>query len=232
MMTRMKLLFLLLLLFLAAPVAVAGIVVLIVFAKIRGEVRNSGLNSGDIKKAVNEAKQAADDPEPRTVFGATKMYLDLIRKDFPDYHNDEAVSALKTLVREFLEIRFEGREKYDLANVEEGLELMADRGSGTDVTEIKIHSAAISAYDKTKEYATVTYVAAAGFRAGDKKYEERYRVKYTLKLIEKDYPAKMLVCPRCGGTINSTAEPVCPFCGSGIIRDTILSWRFTSIELD
>ncbi|MBP5271330.1 MAG: zinc ribbon domain-containing protein [Clostridia bacterium] len=228
----MKILLLLLLIFLAAPVAIAGIVILTVFAKIRNDVRNSGLSGGDIGKAVQEAKQAADDPEPRTVFGATKMYLDLIRKDFPDYHNDEAVSALKTLIREFLEIRFEGREKYDLANVEEGLELMADRGSGTDVTEIKIHSSAISAYDKTKEYATVTYVAAAGFRAGDRRYEERYRVKYTLKLIENNYPAKMLVCPRCGGAVESTRDKVCPFCGSGIIRDTILSWRFTSIELD
>ena len=213
------------------PGVIIFIAVIIIILKVISAAKSSGLRMSDVSDAVRMAKEAEVNPEPRTVFGATKMYLKMIEADFPDYHNEEVSAALKQLIREFLEIRYEGREKYEISNVEDGLELMTDHGNGRDATEIKVHASAISAYEKTTEYATVTYVAAFGYRLDGKQVEERCTVKYTLKLIEKDFPARMLVCPQCGGFIESTAAKKCPFCDSGIIRDTVLSWRFTSIEL-
>ncbi len=216
-------------LLLASGVITVAAVIIIVF-KVVSAAKSSGLRMSDVTDAVRLAKEAEDNPEPRTVFGATKIYLPLIQKDFPDYHNEEVTVALKKFLKEYLEIKYEGREKFESANVERGLETTVDAGSGHDFSDLTIHAAAISSYEKTKEYATVTYVASAGYQLDGKRVEERYSVKYTLKLVEDFFPAKMLVCPQCGGFIESTAMKKCPFCGSGIIRDTVLSWRFTSVD--
>ena len=51
-----------------------------------------------------------------------------------------------------------------------------------------------------------------------------------LRIEENDIEQKTLICPQCGGTYESTRQSVCPYCGAGIVRDTIMSWKFTSIS--
>ena len=185
----------------------------------------------DLKYAIQSAKEAEIHPEPRTVFGATSIYLPQILKDFPDFHESDAVSAVKRLIFEYLSIKYEGKESFTDSVTEPGLERMADTAKASgNVTGEKVHAVAISKYEKTKEYATITYQASVGYSLDGKPIEERYAVEYTLKLRENDIEQKTLICPQCGGAYDSTAQTVCPYCGSGIIRDTIMSWRFTSIE--
>ena len=216
--------------FLLASGVLSVVAVIIIVLKVISAAKSSGLRMSDVTDAVRLAKDAEDNPEPRTVFGATKIYLPLIIKDFPDYHNDEVTVALKKFLKEYLEIKYEGRENFESANVERDLESTIDAGNGHDFSDLTVHATAIHSYEKTNEYATVTYVASAGYLLDGKRVEDRYKIKYTLKLVEDSFPAKMLVCPQCGGFIESTALKKCPFCGSGIIRDTVLSWRFTSID--
>ncbi len=213
----------------AVGALIVGIILIAVFSKGKSEI-TGGLTGEDLRYAVQKAREAEINPEPRTVFGATSIYLPRITADFPDYHNEEAITAVKKLIFEYLAIRYEGQESFSDSNTDPGLERMVDRSPGHTITDEKVHAAAISDYRKTNEYATVTYQASVGYRLDAKPVEERYAVKYTLKLTENDVAAKLLVCPRCGGTFGSTAEKECPFCGSPVIRDTVLSWRFTSIE--
>ena len=98
-----------------------------------------------------------------------------------------------------------------------------------ELSDVAFHDCAIRSYIKTSEYATITYIATIGYTAGDKRYEDRYLVDSTLKLSEMGIPKKLLICSQCGGAIDSTALKYCPYCGSGIVWDTKLSWRFTTV---
>ena len=217
---------------------IVGIVVIsVIVGKIKQKVRSSanslfgGLKMSDLKYAIQSAKEAEFNPEPRTVFGATSIYLPQILKDFPDFHESDAVSAVKRLILEYLSIKYEGKESFTDSVTEPGLERMADTAKAKgNVTGEKVHAVAISKYEKTKEYATITYQASVGYSLDGKPFEERYAIQYSLKLRENDIEQKTLICPQCGGAYDSTSQTVCPYCGSGIIRDTIMSWRFTSIE--
>ena len=169
--------------------------------------------------------------EQKTVFGATSIYLPLVRRDFPDFHNSDAVAAVKTLVCEFLAIRYEGRQSFEKSIVSEGLIAMIDRQPGHTVNDESVHQVAMSNYVKSLECATITYQASVGYLLDGNRVEERYAVEYTMSLRDEYGEKKALVCPQCGGAYTSTSQKFCAFCGSGIVRDTVKSWRFTSISL-
>ena len=156
-----------------------------------------------------------------------------ITKDFADFHNAEAISAVKIFINEFLEIRYNEKDKFEHSNVEEGLEELIEQSSRRgNVYDINIHKIAISAYNKTNEYATIVYQASVGYNINENRQEERYTIEYTLKLSENGIADKILKCDNCGATIDSTAIENCPYCDARIIRDTRMSWKFTSIAYD
>ena len=176
------------------------------------------------------AKAQPDTPEPKTVFGATSIYLPQVVRDFPDFHNSDAIAAVKTLVFEYLAIRYEGQTQFTKSVVSDGLIAMIDRSSGHTVKNETVHKTAMSNYVKTRECATITYQASVGYLLDGERVEERYAVEYTISLRDEYGEKKALVCPCCGGAYTSTSQTVCAYCGAGIVRDTVKSWRFTSIS--
>ncbi|MBQ7595897.1 MAG: hypothetical protein IJU45_04445 [Clostridia bacterium] len=190
-----------------------------------------GLTAADIKFAIDQAKNAELDPPERSISGATGIYLNKIIADFPDFHLPEAKAAIKLLINEYLPIRFEGADSFAKSKVEKSLAQSVRKEENLkNVSDITVHKISISDYIKTNEYATIVYQASAGYRLDDKKTEDRFIIESTIKFIEDELPAHLLVCKNCGGTIESTAQKVCPYCGSGIVWDTRMSWRFTKIE--
>ncbi|MBP5730944.1 MAG: zinc ribbon domain-containing protein [Clostridia bacterium] len=189
-----------------------------------------GLKLSDIKKALQDGKSEAENPSPRTLFGATSIYLPKILNDFPDFHMPEAKNSLNLLLNEYLQIRYGQADRFATSNAEFDLAAMVPRASEpAELADIAFHDCAIRSYIKTSEYATITYVATIGYAAGGKRFEDRYLVDSTLKLSEEGIPKKLLICSQCGGAIDSTALKYCPYCGSGIVWDTKLSWRFTAV---
>ena len=189
-----------------------------------------GLRLSDIKKAIQDGQSEAENPTPRTLFGATSIYLPKILNDFPDFHLPEAKNSLNLLLNEYLQIRFGQADKFVDSNAEPDLAAMVPRAAApAELSDVAFHDCAIRSYIKTSEYATITYIATIGYTAGDKRYEDRYLVDSTLKLSEMGIPKKLLICSQCGGAIDSTALKYCPYCGSGIVWDTKLSWRFTAV---
>ena len=187
-----------------------------------------------LREALHIFRLAQDMPrpvEPKTVFGATSIYLPKVERDFPDFHNNDAVAAVKTLVCEYLAIRYEGKESFTKSIVSNGLIAMIDRQPGHTVNIEAVHQVAMSRYVKTRECATITYQASVGYLLDENPVEERYAVEYTMSLRDEYGEKKALICPHCGGAYASTGQTVCAYCGSGIVRDTVKSWRFTSIAL-
>ena len=204
-------------------VAVAALGLLARFTGTAGSFLREAL------RVLRLVKDAPDTPEPKTVFGATSIYLPQVVRDFPDFHNSDAIAAVKTLVCEYLAIRYEGSPRFAKSIVSEGLIAMIDKTPGHTVNNEVVHKVAMSNYVKTKECATITYQASVGYRLDGTSVEERYAVEYTISLRDEYGEKKALICPCCGGVYTSTSETACPYCGAGIVRDTIKSWRFTSI---
>ncbi len=200
-------------------------------ASIVRTARNSVPALSEILQMISLAKSQPRTVEPKTVFGATSVYLPQIERDFADFHHQEAVSAVKTLIYEYLAIRYEGKNNFEKVPVSPRLIAMVDVQSGHTVTNETVHQVAISRYTKSLEYATITYQASVGYKLDGEQTEERYAVEYTLKLRENDIEQKSLICPQCGGAYESTKQKFCPYCGTPIIRDTFMSWQFTSIGL-
>ena len=204
--------------------AVVAVSLLVRFAGTAGSFMREALRVLRLVKAV------PDTPEPKTVFGATSIYLPQVVRDFPDFHNSDAIAAVKTLVCEYLAIRYEGKPGFAKSIVSEGLIAMIDKTPGHTVNNEAVHKVAMSGYVRTKECATITYQASVGYLLDETPVEERYAVEYTMSLRDEYGEKKALVCPRCGGAYTSTSQTFCAYCGAGIVRDTIKSWRFTSIS--
>lgn len=219
----------------------AALFVLFVIVNITKAIRNwrtkitddllGGLRLSDLKNAMQEGSREADNPTPRTLFGATSIYLPRILKDFPDFHMPEAKNAVGLLLTEYLKIRYGELEDFKDSNVERDLISMVPKAENAGaVTDVNFHDCAVRNYLKTQEYATITYIATIGYTALGRRFEERYQADSTLKLSEEGIPKKLLICSQCGGAIDTTAHKFCPYCGSGIVWDTKLSWRFTAVK--
>lgn len=198
-----------------------------------GILRNEllgGLTAADLKYALDQAKAAELDPPEKSISGATDIYIKKILKDFPDYHLPEARAAVSLLISEYLALRFGGAQQFVKSEVENSLAQAVRKAEGIrTVSDIVVHKVSISNYVKTNEYATITYQASAGYKLNEKKIEDRFKIESTIKFTENELPAHLLVCKNCGGVIESTSQKVCAYCGSGIVWDTRMSWRFTSI---
>jgi hypothetical protein len=188
------------------------------------EIKKAG-NNGDLIDALNEEAN-----KPKSVGGATNIYLKQINRDFPDFHNSDAETALKTFISEYLQIIYEQESSFNNSKVDKGLiEQFEISNNYIDVKNIKFNKIAISGYKKTDEYATVTYQCSVGFDINGKREETRYEVNYTLRLLQENIATKALMCSNCGATIESTSHLNCPYCDAKIIRDTIFNWIFSSI---
>lgn len=194
-------------------------------------VLGSGITVSDVKTLINATKEAADEPEKKSVFGATNLYLPKIEKDFADFHNMEAIAAIKIFMNEYLDIAYGEKKKFQNSNVEPGLETMINVSNvKSSTTNVNIHNTAISNYIKTNEYATITYQVAVGYNTNSERKEERYKIEYTMKLKTNGIAEETMKCDNCGASIDSTSHENCPYCDARIIRDTRMSWKFTSIS--
>lgn len=193
-----------------------------------------GISASDVKNIVSTvntlANTAEEIVEPKSVGGATTIYLKQIERDFPDFHNYDAESAVKTFVSEYLSIKYEGKYSFTNANIDNGIIGMIEKSQiQKDVQNIKFNKIAISGYKKSDEYATINYQCSVGFDVEGKRVETRYKMNYTLRLTQNNIAAKAMICPNCGATIESTSDTQCPYCDAKIIRDTIFNWVFSSI---
>lgn len=197
-------------------------------------VRAVKRNLGDVGTLVRSIplENIAAEPQPRSVSGATSLYLPKIRTEFPEFHAEEAFAAVKVFLSEYLAVRCGAADAFSSSPVDGSLgALIASDGIAGTYSDIRIHAVSITGYRKTLEYATITYQASVGWKLDGALREERYDIESTRKLAERGAVSKSLVCERCGGAFSSASETVCPYCGTAVIRDTRLSWFFTAIRM-
>ena len=145
-----------------AVIVIALIALLWLVKFIRGKIRGArsrvcdellgGLTAADIKFAIDQAKNAELDPSPKSISGATNIYLNKILADFPDFHLPEAKASVELLINEYLPIRFEGAKNFVKSEVEASLaKSVRTEEKILNVSDISVHKISISNYIKTNE---------------------------------------------------------------------------------
>ena len=208
-----------------------ALIVFYVFKKCKDYLAPTARTVHEVKEILENLNEDEYVPEVRSISGATSIYKPKIEEDFPDYHFPEAEAAVTEFIQEYLSIRYEGEQWFRKSRVEEGLEKVVEKADYiASVSDVAVHKVTIASYVKSKEYATIRYQVSVGYNLNTARIEERYQVESTLKFIENGYAANYLICEHCGGQISSTKDAKCPYCGSAIVWDTRMTWRFTSVK--
>ena len=188
-------------------------------------VRNVMNTVGQLSQVAREINE--EQPTVKSVGGGTKMFMERISKDFPEFHETEASTEVESFIKKLIMIEhgqaslssaseFNSRQNITYKTKEQG-----------NVSNIKINRTAIYNYYKSAEYATITYRVSVGYDFNSRRVETRYEVEYTLRLKENEIAGKYMRCGVCGGNYDSTGNGTCPYCGAAVIKDTAFHWDIT-----
>ena len=189
-------------------------------------------NISNLTSTINAlSNMEAENPEPKSVGGATDIYLRQIKSDFPDFSETDAESAINVFIHEYLNIVYHQTTRFDNANIDDRLlDYLNINNFSAEPVRVIINQISIASYKKSDEYATITYNVSVGYNIKNTRIETRYKINYTFKILDEYKFSEALTCANCGGSLESTSTMVCPYCDTKIIRDTIMSWKFSSIK--
>ena len=208
------------------------VIVLILVGGIAYFVSQITSKIGYVKSTIQELQKAEElDPTPKSVSGATDLYLKQIKAAFPEFHETDAESAINVFMHEYLDIVYGKTSRFEQSNVDDRLlDYLKVNEHRASPYNISINRVAISGFKKSDAYATITYNVSVGYHVDGKRIETRYQINYTFKILDKYMMSEALTCANCGANLESTSTTVCPYCDAKIIRDTIMSWKFSSIK--
>lgn len=193
--------------------------------------------------------------KPKTVSGATSLYLPQIMRDFPEFHEDEMKERAELVLTSFLQGINEQRSKLlseGTRELKEKLELkigaLRNDGCYEHFERIKIHRTEINRYRKEKGRCSIVYQSAIGcihyvekngkVIRGRKDLLTQHRYNVEVCYIQDrdlmdspDDKGYSLLCPNCGGAISSLGTKVCPYCESVVREINIHTWEFTDVEV-
>lgn len=229
---------------LAAAVGVPLIGYLTVRSKIRNFSRTI-FGTTDMLKGIMELERESYNT-PFSVSGGTSIYLPQIKKDFPDF--DFKVVSKKA--EQFFIAYFDALEKLSvqplkkIANTEAiesriqfEIDDLKERNEKVSIDGVKTNGISIWNYVKSTSSATITFQISMGYKyriESEKTGESGVaQVKYELDmsyLFEDSTKSSFsLNCQNCGGPITDT-QTVCPFCGTGLVRNIEMVWRVSGFE--
>ena len=175
-------------------------------------------------------------PEVKTVGGATNILLPQIHNDFPDFHNLDAENDVKSVIKDYLSIIHGNKKNFNEGTVSANVPKMVSSKNSGKISNVVFHRIAIYNYQKTLDYATITYRCSVGYKLNEKQIETRYEVQYTLQLKDQGVTTEILKCLNCNAPLDdfngskNKYNGVCPYCNTKIIRDTIMSWLVSDIK--
>ena len=201
----------------------------------------TGLTPSQIYNVAETAMtflEGAETPSPKSVSGATDVYLKRILDDFNNFSSSDAEVDLEDFIREYLVFKYEGAETINVTNVGEEVLASIERASEPlTVSDLVFNKFAISGYQKSEDYATIKYQVSCGFNLSNSgktiRRETRYKINYSLRFKQGDDSAVFsYVCPNCNATLGVADVHECPYCGAKLVMDTLYSWFVASITED
>ena len=212
-----------------------GVIILIVFSfsgyiifriRVRRLLDQFGYIGMSLKDIVDQAK-LEDQELPKSLSGMDSVYLDSIRKDFPDLNiNELKREAEKIILDCYNAIENKNTGNFD-GKIKSFIEASIDDYKDKDIkfNDIKIHNTVISKYKKEEGIVTLTF--ATGFQydlvidGSSIKTQDRCKTEfiyvYDVDKVENEKKLLGLNCPNCGSPIKSLGQKKCAYCGTGVI---------------
>ena len=194
-------------------------------------------NAGNILSYILSALKstgAVERPKIRSLSSAGDLFLDRIKRDFPEYNPAMVLNRVKKDARIYLQSAKEGHTLFREGVSDSFRERLA-YSLPTDVKGgIEVYNAALSDYDDRGRDRILVFQAAAEYL--DSRDALR-PVRLTLKYIAAydgnvDGEVRGFNCPNCGAPLPIVGSKICHYCGTGIKSSSGLGWILTDVAMD
>ena len=213
-------------------ILIGGGVVAVVRAIVRSALRVGNLASvlsGVIKKADLEAQTT-----PKSLSSAEPLLLDRIRRDFPEYNPELIRQRVVKDAKTFYESAQAGRCLYG-DGISDQLRERLTSFLPPDVNrDIRVHKAALAAYDDASQDRVLTFQAAASFKDSAGVTRQRRLILKYLAAWSTDTVTgvKKANCPNCGAPVPIVGSKVCQYCGTALKVWAGTGWLLTDLRED
>lgn len=194
-------------------------------------------NAGNILSYILSALKSAgavERPKIRSLSSTGDLFLDRIKRDFPEYNPAMVLNRVKKDARIYLQSAKEGHTLFREGVSDSFRERLA-YSLPTDVKGgIEVYNAALSDYDDRGRDRILVFQAAAEYL--DSRDALR-PVRLTLKYIAAydgnvDGEVRGFNCPNCGAPLPMVGSKICHYCGTGIKSSAGLGWILTDVAMD
>lgn len=194
-------------------------------------------NAGNILSYILSALKstgAVERPKIRSLSSAGNLFLDRIKRDFPEYNPAMVLNRVKKDARIYLQSAKEGHTLFR-EGVSDSFKEHLAYSLPTDVKGgIEVYNAALSDYDDRGRDRILVFQAAAEYL--DSRDALR-PVRLTLKYIAAydgnvDGEVRGFNCPNCGAPLPIVGSKICHYCGTGIKSSAGLGWILTDVAMD
>ena len=194
-------------------------------------------NAGNILSYILSALKstgAVERPKIHSISSAGDLFLDRIKRDFPEYNPAMVLNRVKKDARIYLQSAKEGHTLFREGVSDSFRERLA-YSLPTDVKGgIEVYNAALSDYDDRGRDRILVFQAAAEYL--DSRDALR-PVRLTLKYIAAydgnvDGEVRGFNCPNCGAPLPIVGSKICHYCGTGIKSSAGLGWILTDVAMD
>lgn len=213
-----------------------GVIVLIVFLvfvyfyfriRIRRMLDKFGFAGMNLKQVIDEAK-LEDQEVPKSLSSMDSVYLEQIKKDFPDIH----INELKREAERIILDAFRGVEKKDSSMFKGKIKSFVDSmisdytGKSVSFDSMRIHNTVVSSYKKDGGIATIYFATSFEYQLNvdgkSTKTQDRAKTEfiyvYDMNEVDEDKKVLGIHCPNCGSPITTLGEKKCSYCGSAVIE--------------
>lgn len=194
-------------------------------------------NAGNILSYILSALKstgAVERPKIRSLSSAGDLFLDRIKRDFPEYNPAMVLNRVKKDARIYLQSAKEGHTLFREGVSDSFRERLA-YSLPTDVKGgIEVYNATLSDYDDRGRDRILVFQAAAEYLDSR---DALYPVRLTLKYIAAydgnvDGEVRGFNCPNCGAPLPIVGSKICHYCGTGIKSSAGLGWILTDVAMD
>ena len=194
-------------------------------------------NAGNILSYILSALKstgAVERPKIRSLSSAGDLFLDRIKRDFPEYNPAMVLNRVKKDTRIYLQSAKEGHTLFREGVSDSFRERLAYSLPTGVKGGIEVYNAALSGYDDRGRDRILVFQAAAEYL--DSRDALR-PVRLTLKYIAAydgnvDGEVRGFNCPNCGAPLPIVGSKICHYCGTGIKSSAGLGWILTDVAMD
>lgn len=194
-------------------------------------------NAGNILSYILSALKstgAVERPKIRSLSSAGDLFLDRIKRDFPEYNPAMVLNRVKKDARIYLQSAKEGHTLFREGVSDSFRERLAYSLPTGVKGGIEVYNAALSDYDDRGRDRILVFQAAAEYLDSS---DALRPVRLTLKYIAAydgnvDGEVRGFNCPNCGAPLPIVGSKICHYCGTGIKSSAGLGWILTDVAMD